>query len=278
MEKWNLIIDVASCTNCHMCVLACQDEYVGNSFPGYAAEMPKHGARWIEILTRERGQFPMIDVAHLPTLCNHCDRAPCIEAGDGAIVKRDDGIVLIDPEKARGRRDLVAACPYGAIHWNEELQLPQHWIFDAHLLDAGWKQPRGAQACATGAMRALKVADEEMAAIAETQGLEVLQPELGTKPRVYYKNLHRYTKCFLGASLAAVTDGVTDCVEGARIVLWQGGEELAHTTSDNYGDFKFDRLEPASGAYRIDISAAGRAPKTIEFELETSLNLGTITL
>jgi len=38
--KWNLVVDVANCTNCNNCALAVQDEHVGNAFPGYAPEMP----------------------------------------------------------------------------------------------------------------------------------------------------------------------------------------------------------------------------------------------
>ena len=55
MEKWNLIVDVANCTNCNLCTLANQDEHVDNEFPGYAAKMPKHGNRWIDIRPHERG-------------------------------------------------------------------------------------------------------------------------------------------------------------------------------------------------------------------------------
>ena len=121
MKKWNMIIDVAECTNCNLCTLATMDEYVGNDLPGYSAPMPKHGHRWINILQKERGQAPMIDVAYVPTMCNHCDNAPCVAKGGGAVSKRDDGIVLIDPVKAKGRKDLVDACPYGHIWWNEEL-------------------------------------------------------------------------------------------------------------------------------------------------------------
>jgi len=118
MQKWNMIIDVAECTNCNLCTLAVMDEYVGNAWPGYAAPMPKHGHKWINILQKERGQVPMIDIAYVPTMCNHCDNAPCMEKGGDAVKKRDDGIVLIDPEKARGRKDLVESCPYGHIWWN----------------------------------------------------------------------------------------------------------------------------------------------------------------
>ena len=38
----------------------------------------------------------------------------------------------------------------------------------------------------------------------------------------------------------------------------------------------FDRLEPGSGAYRVEIAAAGRAGKTVELELGESLYLGVI--
>ena len=142
MKKWNMIIDVAECTNCNLCTLAAMDEYVGNEWPGYAAPMPQHGHQWINILQKERGQVPMIDIAYVPTMCNHCDNAPCIEGGDdGAISKRDDGIVLIDPDKAKGRKDLVEACPYGHIWWNEELQLPQAWPFDAHCSTRAGSRP-----------------------------------------------------------------------------------------------------------------------------------------
>jgi Fe-S-cluster-containing dehydrogenase component len=279
MSKWNLIIDIENCTNCNMCVLACQDEHVDNTFPGYAEEMPKHGARWIEIMRKERGQAPMIDVAYMPVMCQHCDDAPCIKAAENdAISKRADGIVIIDPEKAKGQKHLVESCPYGAIWWNEDLQLPQHWIFDAHLLDDGWKQPRAASVCATEAIIAKKVDDAEMVKIVEEEGLEVLHPELGTKPRVYYKNLYRYNKCFIGGSVATTKDGVDDCVQDARVKLLKGSEIIAEATSDIFGDFKFDKLDEDSGSYKIEISADGHAAKSVEVELSESVTLDDIYL
>ncbi len=278
MKKWNMIIDVAECTNCNLCTLATMDEYVGNDWPGYAAPMPRHGHQWINILQKERGQVPMIDIAYVPTMCNQCDNAPCMKADKtGAIGKRDDGIVIIDPVKAKGREDLVDACPYGHIWWNEELQLPQAWPFDAHLLDQGWQQTRGHQACPTGAMRAIKVEDEEMARTARDQGLEVMRPELGAKPRVYYRNLWRFTKCFIGGSVSAEANGVIDCVEGAAVRLLKEGAPVAETTTDNYGDFKFDRLNENSGRYGVEISVNGRK-KTVEATLGVSINLGEIRL
>jgi Fe-S-cluster-containing dehydrogenase component len=277
MKKWNMIIDVAECTNCNLCTLATMDEYVGNEWPGYSKPMPRHGHKWINILQRERGQIPMIDIAYVPTMCNHCDDAPCIAKAGGAISKRPDGIVLIDPEKAKGRRDLVDACPYGHIWWNEEHEVAQAWPFDAHLIDDGWQQTRGHQSCPTGAMRAVSAEDADMARMAREEGLEVLRPELGSKPRVYYRNLWRYAKCFIGGSISSAASGVVDCVEGASVRLLKDSRLVGEALSDGYGDFKFDKLDEGSGKYTVEISANGRS-RTVEAQLGASVNLGEIRI
>jgi Fe-S-cluster-containing dehydrogenase component len=273
MKKWNLVIDVAECTNCNNCTLATMDEYVGNEWPGVSAPMPRLGHRWIDIKQKERGQAPMVDIAYVPTMCNHCDNAPCVKAGaaDGAVKKRPDGIVIIDPVKAKGRKDLVESCPYGAIWWNEELQLPQAWPFEAHLIDQGWSQTRGQQSCPTGAMKAVALEDAEMEKMAREQGLEVRMPELGTKPRVYYRNMWRYSTAFIGGSVSRQANGVVDCVEGAKVTLKQGGKTVAELSTDNYGDFKFDKLPEDSGAYTVEV-----AGKTLDVTLGKSVYLGEI--
>jgi Fe-S-cluster-containing dehydrogenase component len=277
MKKWNLIIDVAECTNCNLCTLAAMDEYVDNDFPGYSAPMPKHGHQWINILQKERGQIPTVDVAYVPTMCNHCDDAPCIARGKGAVTKRSDGIVIIDPVKAKGRKDLVESCPYGHIWWNKDLKLPQAWTFDAHLIDQGWKQTRGQQSCPTGAMKAVCVDDAEMTQIALHDNLEVIKPELGTKPRVYYKNLWRYSSCFIAGTVSAKVKDLVECVEGAKVRLVKDGSVVAETTTDNYGDFKFDKLTENSGDYVVEVQS-GRAKKSVKTKLGASITLGEIRL
>ena len=278
MKKWNLIVDVANCTNCNLCTLAVQDEHVGNDFPGYAEEMPKHGHRWIEIERRERGTPPVTDVAYLPTMCQHCDDAPCIAAAPDAISKRDDGIVLIDPVKSKGRKDIVDSCPYGAIWWNAEKQVPQHWFFDAHLLDAGWQEPRCVTVCATNALKAVQVEDEEMQRLVAEQELEQLKPDLDTKPRVHYKNLWRYTKAFIAGTVSAETLGIVDCLAGATVTLRRDGQEIAAQQTDAFGDFKFDRLEPDGSAYELTFAAEGFAGSTVEVSLSETKNIGEVRL
>ncbi len=279
-EKWSLIVDVARCDNCRNCFLATKDEHIGNEFPGYAASQPKHGHNWVDIRKQERGRWPVVEAHFMPVMCNHCDDAPCMKAAkDGAITKRPDGIVIIDPEKSKGQKAIVDACPYGAIYWNEEKQIPQAWIFDAHLLDQGWKQTRLEQVCPTKVFRAVKVDDATMRRMQADEKLEVLRPELGTQPRVYYKNLHLMTRCFVAGSVAAEIQGVEECVENAEVVLKQDGRELARATTDTFGDFKFDGLEPNSGPYEVAVTAASIGSATTRFELgEESLPLGVIRL
>jgi hypothetical protein len=117
-----------------------------------------------------------------------------------------------------------------------------------------------------------------MAKIAREQGRETIKPELGTKPRVYYKNLWRYSTCFIAGSVSAQANGVVDCVAGASVRLLKNGATVAEAATDNYGDFKFDRLGENSGEYVVEISAAGRAKKAVAAKLGASINLGEIRL
>ncbi len=279
MKKWNLIVDVGRCHNSNNCFLSVADEYQRNEHPGYSAEMPLHGHRWIDVKKKERGQAPMVDVAYLPTMCMHCDDAPCIAAAeDDAIKKRDDGIVIIDPVKAKGQKHLVDSCPYGAIWWNAEKQLPQHWNFDAHLLDRGWAEPRCVQSCPTGALRSVMITDSEMEKLKSEEGLEQLEPEIQTKPRVHYKNLHLYKKCFIGGTVVTTNSGLEDCLEGAIAVLNKDGNKLYEEISDAFGEFKFDDLEPESGAYRIDILHPEYTSLSVNVELKQSIYTGVHTM
>lgn len=267
--KWNLIIDIDKCNGCYNCFLVAKDEYVGNARPGYFASQPRHGHAWIDIDCVERGTFPACDVAYLPRMCNHCDDAPCLKAAvGGAVVKRDDGIVLIVPDKAKGQRQLVDACPYGAIWWNAEESLPQAWPFDAHLLDHGWTEPRCAQVCATGAIRAVRVTDDEMNRIVANEALRVLKPEHGTRPRVYYANLQRIHDRLLAGHVETVTPTGRDCVEGAEVTLLLGGQPLAVSRTDAYGDFRFSVSDGEEGSLSIRVEYGdGAALRSIEQHL-----------
>lgn len=279
MRKRALIVDVAKCINCNNCVLASKDEHVGNEFPGYSAPQPAQGESWIHIERHTRGSGSMLDVTYVPTMCNHCDDAPCIRAArDGAIQKRDDGVVIIDPKKARGRRELVKACPYGAISWNEAEQLPQLWTFDAHLLDQGWKAPRCVQACPTGALESIVATDAELAARVIRDGLEELRPELQTKPRVLYRNLARIRSGFIGGNIAGHVDGTLENIEGAHVSLSLDGGATYETRTDAFGDFKIDGLRLAGVDFLLMVRHEPQGEVERRGTLKESAHLGTLEL
>lgn len=280
MKKWMMIVDVAKCVNCQNCVVAIKDEYVGNEFPGYAAPQPRFGHEWLTVDRHIRGHGAMLDVTYVPRMCNHCDNAPCVKAGGGAVYKRPDGIVVIDPVKAKGQKKIASSCPYRQIWWNEEEQVAQLWLFDAHLLDQGWKEPRCSQACPTGALRALKVSDEELSAIVRDEGLTVINEKLSaTKPRVLYKNLGPVNREFVGGNVVhTAADGRIDNVTGATVELSSAdGAVLMRAATDKFGDFKLDGLD-AGKAYRVTISHPAHGDASVDLTLAESRYLGSIEL
>lgn len=293
MKQRYMAIDVAICHDCNNCFMACKDEHVGNDWPGYTVAQPRHGHRWMNIQRRERGEYARNDAAYLPMPCQHCENAPCEAAGQGAVTRRPDGIVMIDMEKAKGMKELVDSCPYGAIYWNEEAQVPQKCTMCAHLLDdPSWAPAttRCAHNCPNGAIKVYNVEPAEWEKIVKDENLAVYLPELGTKPRVLYKNLYRFTKNFVAAGV--LVDG--DCFEGATVTLnsKDGGivctaagvgvanpEDtllLATRTTNFFGDFKFDGLE--NGEYTLNVDAGGKKYSTGVTIKDESLNLGYIKL
>lgn len=271
MKQWYLVIDVRWCHDCNNCYMSCLDEHVMNEWPGYTEEAPRHGHRWMNIERRERGRYARNDYSYLPMPCQHCENCPLVDAG--VATRRADGIVLIDMAAARGKKEVVDMCPYGAVYYNDEKDIAQKCTMCAHLLDdKDWTPgiPRCAHSCPTKALKAFNLEPEEMAIMVKTEGLEVYKPELGTVPHVYYKNLHRFTKNFVAAGV--LVDG--DCYENATATIKKDGEVIEIQKTNFFGDFKFDGLD--DGAYVIEIEAAG-AKKEIPVEIAgKSLNLDFI--
>ena len=117
-----------------------------------------------------------------------------------------------------------------------------------------------------------------MQQIKKHEELEVLKPELGTKPRIYYKNLHLMTECFVGGSVVTQADGIEECAEGAEVILSQEGNEVTRATTDTFGEFKIDKLEPNSGEYELEVTDSSGS-LSMKFDLGSdSVYLGTILL
>jgi Fe-S-cluster-containing dehydrogenase component len=263
------VIDVSRCNGCYCCQISCKDEHVGNDWTPYAKPQPDTGQFWLKQNEFVRGTVPKVKVSYRPVLCMHCDDAPCIPSCpiEGAIYKRDDGLVIIDPVKCTGCKNCVDSCPYSVIYFNEALNIAQKCTGCAHLLDNGWTTTRCADVCPT---EALKFGEES-----EFKDLinkaEILNPEYNAKPRVYYLNL---PKKFVAGTIYDPKE--KEVIIGATCTLSINGKKLTETT-DGFGDFWFEGLDV--GEYTLKIEAKGFAAKTIDsISTEKDVNLGDIPL
>lgn len=261
------VIDLKKCVGCYDCQIACKDEHCGNDWMPYARPQPETGHFWLRLNQYERGARPHVKVTYLPVLCQHCDNAPCIPAcKEDAIYKREDGLVLINPAKCNGCRDCVEACPYHAIFFNEELKIAQKCTGCAHLLDRKWPidVPRCVDNCHKGVFQFGEESELDLA------GTEILHPEYGTKPRVYYKGL---PKRFVAGT---VYDPVEkEVIIGATCTLSGAGGTFT-TKTDHFGDFWLRDLP--EGDFTLTITANGKT-KTIKVSTkEKDIGLGDIPL
>jgi Fe-S-cluster-containing hydrogenase component 2 len=172
-------------------------------------------------------------------ICQHCDNAPCMaDCRFDAIYKRDDGMVIIDPEKCTGCKLCADACPYKAIYFNEGMNIAQKCTGCAHLRDNQpdeWQVPRCVDQCPTGALQF----GEEKDFKAFIKEAEVLLPGAKTKPRAYYKGL---PKKFVAGTIYDPKE--KEVVIGAKCTLKDdaSGETFSAET-DNFGDFWFNGLK-----------------------------------
>lgn len=263
------LIDVAKCNGCRNCQVVCKDEHCGTDWRPYALSQPDTGQFWIKVDERVRGTVPKVKMGYLPHGCMLCEQAPCIEAAvDDAVYRRPDGIVIIDPEKAKGQRAIADACPYGAVFYNEELDVAQKCTGCAHLLDDGWEVPRCVDACPTGALRFV----DEAEANERADAAEFPYPDHGCSPRVRYLNL---PKRFVAGE--AYDRELDEVLIGCSAKLYRGDAMVAETVTDEFGNFWFDQVEPA--AYRVELSMGGHLPRSLEADATSAdVNVGAIAL
>jgi len=273
MGKKVFLVDTGICNGCYSCHIGCKDEHVTNDWSPIAKPQPEIGQFWLKMHEKIRGTVPKVKVAYRPGLCMHCDNPTCAAACRyGAIYKRDDGLVIIDPEKCTGCRNCVDACPYeDVIYFNEDLNIAQKCTGCAHLIDAGWKETRCSDNCPTLAIRIVEEDSDEAKAFMENA--EFYKPEIADKmkPRVYYKGL---PKKFIAGT---VFDPVADEVYiGAQCTLT--GEGKTHTLkTDHFGDFWFENLP--DGKYRLEIIADGKTKVFDDIDVtKLDINLGDIPL
>jgi Fe-S-cluster-containing dehydrogenase component len=270
-----MVIDVSRCTGCYACFLACKDENCGEDHPGYTAAQPMTGQFWLNVTEVERGSFPKVKLSHIPKLCGHCERPGCVRsARDGAVYKREDGIVIIDPCKAVGQKEIVNACPHRVIFWNEEKQLPQKCDMCAHFLDQGFERPRCVEMCPTGALLFgdLNDPESEISKRAAEKNPYPLRPEFALGENVLY--LHLPKKFISGTVIFKETD---QCAKDVKVTLMKGNDALQSAETDPFGDFWFEDLEDKT-EYAVEIAADGYKKITRSARTLNDINLGEIFL
>lgn len=136
-HQWVMVMDVRKCIGCHACTVACKAE---NQVP--------LGVWRTHIRTQEKGKYPNVRRYFFPWICNHCGycAAASQASGLGSFYKREDGIVLFDYSKLKGRskeeikkesETVIAACPLEAIFVNPITGLPEKCTFCVHRVDKG---------------------------------------------------------------------------------------------------------------------------------------------
>jgi Fe-S-cluster-containing dehydrogenase component len=274
MARYGMVIDITKCTGCYNCFLTCRDEYAGNEYPGYSAPQPMAGMNWMKVIEKERGQYPKVKVAYTPITCMHCENANCIKmAQNKAVYRRPDGIVIIDPVKAKGQKQIVTACPYRVIEWNEELQVGQKCTMCAHLLDKGEKVPRCVESCPTGSLVFGDLDDpkSEVSRLIASGQTEALHPEYGMNEKVKYIAL---PKKFVAGTV--IYGDIDECAGGVTVSLSGNGEtRLAKT--NNFGDFEFEGLADNLD-YTLKVEAEGYKAKSLKARTAKDTYVGEIVL
>lgn len=209
-RRWAMAIDLRKCIGCSACTVACVAE---NHLPPGVVYRP--------VTEEEVGTYPNVALKFLPRPCMQCDEPPCVDVCPvAATYQRPDGVVEVNYHKCIGCRYCIAACPYGArtFDWGENWtdgtpamqkyetapapEYGQSWprkgtaspignvrkcTFCLHRLNAGML-PSCTTTC-VGAATYFGDAGDPESLVSERIGSEnaqLLKPELGTKPRVYY--------------------------------------------------------------------------------------------
>lgn len=139
--RYAFYFDQSKCIACNACTVSCKDYNQVN--PGLV--------RWRKQETHENQSIGRV-YQNFVMSCNHCEKPACKEACPvQAIVKRPDGIVIIDRNKCEGITACIMACPFSAIHIASDKQEPkkkESWLIEhpaqkCHMcferIDAGLK-------------------------------------------------------------------------------------------------------------------------------------------
>jgi hypothetical protein len=105
---------------------------------------------------------------------------------------------------------------------------------------------------------------------AKAEKLSRYKADVSADGLVWYKNLYRFTSCFIAGGLIKKAGKVKDCVEGVKVSLV--GAKAPDQITNYFGDFRFDGLEP--GAYAIVVDGK----EIWSGKIKESVNIGNITI
>lgn len=269
--RYGIAIDSKRCMACYACFMACKDEHCGWASK-LSAPQPHMGQFWMNIKEWERGDNERrIKTATVPTPCSHCQNPACQAAAtvEGAVYKRPDGIVIIDPEKAKGQKQIVDACPIGAIYWNEELQLPQKCTMCAELLDDPeypGKEPRCVEACPNEALifGDLDDPDSKISKRIAAGKVTQLKELAGVETNVVHLNV---PTVFLAGTVFYPAELDEVCI-GAHVKATCECGTVYEMDTNWAGDWEFEDL-PLDKTFTIEITMDGYKPVTYTAKTDT---------
>jgi Fe-S-cluster-containing dehydrogenase component len=275
MARYGMLINIDRCNGCYACFLACRDEFEKNDYLPYSVAQPAAGKSWMRVIEKERGATPKVKVDYIAIPCLHCADAPCVKnSSDSAVYRRADGIVIIDPEKAKGNKNILSSCPHRLIYWNAEREVAQKCTLCAHLLDRGWKEPRCVEACPSGALLFgdLDDPESELSMRMASSKIEELNPDFALKPNVMYVGL---PKRFIAGEVV-LGDKQDECAAGVKVFL-KDGDDVRECETDSFGDFEFVGLK-ASKKYTVRIDHKGYRVREESVVTYSDVNMGVMEL
>jgi carbon-monoxide dehydrogenase iron sulfur subunit len=133
MKKTRIEISIDRCTGCRACETACSFRYAGQYNPA---------------LSRIRVLSQQSICLSVPSVCMHCDDAPCAAAcPEGALYREKEmDTVVLREDDCVGCGLCVGACPYGAMHLDEADEI-------AYKCELCAGDPECIKVCAPGALR-----------------------------------------------------------------------------------------------------------------------------
>ena len=205
-HDYAFVIDINKCIGCGSCCVADKKEY----------NVPKEYFRtWIEryvitedgevVIDSPNGGYngysepsktakPVRDAFFVPKLCNMCKDPACVQVCPAsATFKTDDGFVLIDYKRCVGCMYCIQACPYGSRFLNPHTNTADKCTWCYHRVRKGLL-PACVNACPTGARKFgdLKDKNSDVYKLVNSGApLFRLKPDMGTNPRLKYKNLRQ---------------------------------------------------------------------------------------